>query len=180
MSDPVLLWLGGLGLGALFTIGALHKLRTMPAFTAAIAGYRLLPAPLAVLAAPLLVLAELAAGLAALAVPFAAAAGRAGMAACAAILLIYAGAIAINIARGNTAIDCGCFGFGARGPGLRRGMILRNLALAALALPALAGTPPRGLVWLDGLTLVGGLAVLALLHIGGELSLNLPRKEYAA
>lgn len=180
MIDPVILWLGALGLGALFVAGAAHKLRDLRHFAGSIAGYRLIPAVLTPAAAVLLALGELGAGLAALAIPFAQDPGRAGMIACAATLLVYAAAIGINIARGNTAIDCGCFGFGARGPGLRSGMMVRNLALAALALPALLVPGARGLVWLDGFTLVGGLTVLGLLYAGGELSLNLPTKESAA
>ena len=180
MSDPVILWLGGLGLGALFVTGAVHKLRNLGEFAGSITGYDLLPAAMSAPLAPVLALVELFAGLAAFSVPATEVAGRAGMIACAAFLLAYAGAIAINIARGNIAIDCGCFGFGARGPGLKNGMIVRNLALAALAIPALIATAPRELVWLDGLTLLGGLTVLALTYIGGELSLNLPTKESTA
>nr|WP_246465437.1 MauE/DoxX family redox-associated membrane protein [Novosphingobium jiangmenense] len=161
-------------------MSAVHKLRDLRHFAGSIAGYDLVPRGLAPAVAPVLAFAELAAGLASLATPLAQVPGRFGTLACATILLGYAGAIGLNIARGNTAIDCGCFGFGARGPGLRRGMVVRNLALAALALPALWPTPARDLVWLDGLTLIGGLAVLALIHTAGETALNLPTRELTA
>lgn len=180
MNDPVILWLGAIGLGTLFVASAVHKLRDLRQFAGSIAGYDLVPHGLTPALAPVIAFAELGAGLCALITPLAQTPGRTGIIACAAILLLYAGAIAINIARGNTAIDCGCFGFGARGPGLRRGMIVRNVALAALAMPALLPPASRVLVWLDALTLVGGLAVLALIHAGGEIALNLPTKESAA
>lgn len=180
MNDPVILWLGAIGLGALFVASAIHKLRDLRHFAGSIAGYDLVPRGMTPALAPAIAFAELAAGLVALATPLAPEAGRLGMGACAAILLGYAGAIGFNIARGNIAIDCGCFGFGARGPGLRRGMVVRNLALALLAAPAIVPTAPRDLVWLDALTLIGGLAVLALIHAGGEIALNLPTKELAA
>lgn len=180
MNDPIILWLGGLGLGALMVASALHKLRDLHHFSGAITGYNIVPPVLVPAAAPLLAIAELAAGLGALMVPVVAAVGKMGMMASAAILLLYATVIAFNIARGNTAIDCGCFGFGARGPGLRRGMIVRNFAFSALALPALVPSAARELVWLDAITLVGGLIVLGLVYAGGELSLALPTKETAA
>lgn len=180
MNDPVILWLGAIGLGALFVASAMHKLRDLQHFAGSITGYDLVPRGLIPVLAPVIALAELGAGICALITPLAEALGRTGMITCALILLLYAGAIGINIARGNTAIDCGCFGFGARGPGLRRGMIVRNVGLAALALPALLPPASRELVWLDALTFAGGLAVLALIHAGGELALNLPTKESAA
>ncbi|MBB3861300.1 hypothetical protein GGQ88_002584 [Novosphingobium hassiacum] len=180
MNDPIILWLGGLGLGALMLASALHKLRDLRQFSGAVTGYNIVPAVLVPLAAPLLAMAELAAGLAALMVPFVASVGKTGMIASAAILMLYATVIAFNIARGNTAIDCGCFGFGARGPGLRRGMIVRNIAFAALALPAVVEAASREFVWLDAITLLGGLIVLGLVYAGGELSLALPTKETAA
>lgn len=180
MIDPTILWLGSLALGALFVGSAAHKLRDLASFRAAMAGYRLVPAPLLPVAAPALALAEVVIGAATLATLFAPDTGRIGLIAAACMLLGYALAIAINLARGNSAIDCGCFGFGARGPGLRSGMIVRNIALAALALPALMPLAPRQLVWLDFVTLLAGLAVLALLNAAIDLALNLPRKEHQA
>lgn len=56
----------------------------------------------------------------------------AGSAAAGVLLAVFAAAIAINIARGRTEIDCGCFRHGLR-QRLSWALVLRNVALAAAA-----------------------------------------------
>src|SRR5579863_7977059 len=119
-----------LALAALFGAAALHKLRVRE--------HRLLP--------------ELLAGPGALVLPFtealAAAAllwprtRAAGALAVAALLLIYALALGINLRRGRRSIDCGCFGERRR-QGIAPWMVGRNLVLAALALVLLPPTHAR-------------------------------------
>jgi hypothetical protein len=60
----------------------------------------------------------------------------ASLAAAAALLSAFTFAIAVNLARGRTAISCGCFG--SRGKtSLTRGLVVRNVLLVALTLAAL-------------------------------------------
>jgi hypothetical protein len=48
------------------------------------------------------------------------------------LLAVFAVAMAVNLVRGRTQIDCGCsLGYGG-GPSLGWGLIARNLAIAAL------------------------------------------------
>jgi hypothetical protein len=143
-------------LGLLFLVAAGHKLRAPARFRAALAGYRLLPPALVPAAAGLVVGAELAVA-AALAAPGARVAGLGGAAA---LLLAYAAAIGVNLARGRREIDCGCTGPALRRP-LDGRLVARNATVAAAALVALGPVASRPLVWVDALTVAGGTAVLA-------------------
>ncbi len=141
-------------LALLFTGAAVHKLRDPRTFAATLAEYRLLPRRLAGGASALLVAAELgvATGLVV--------ARRAGLGGAAALLVLYAGAIAINLARGRADIDCGCAGPATRRP-ISGWLVGRNLALAGMALVALAPGAQRPLVWIDGLTVLGATLAAA-------------------
>jgi uncharacterized membrane protein len=154
----LLLWAGG------------HKLRAFGAFRVTLGDYRLLPAALTLPAAVLLVTVEIALGLALLAPALRtlAAAGAASL------LALYTGAIAANLLRGRRDIDCGCAGPASR-QSLHEWLLLRNGVLVVLAL--LAGLPvtPRPLIWLDGVTVAGGVAVLAALYASiDRLAANAP------
>ena len=143
-------------LALLLAGAARHKLRDPARFRATLAAYRLVPAALSGGIAAALIGVEL--GVAgALLVP--ALRGPAGVAA-ALLLSLYAGAVAINLARGRRDLDCGC-----AGPALRRPidgwLVARNVVLATAALAGLVPLRPRSLVWVDALSVVGATAVLA-------------------
>jgi len=144
--DPVLHAVTVAALVALLLHAALGKLRAPLHFAGVLADYRLLPAAWVTPASWLLPIGELAVA-AGLALP---ATRSAAALACAALLLAYAAAIGINLARGRRTIDCGCGGPDARRP-IQPAMLARNAALAALAASLLAPLAPRELVWLDWL-----------------------------
>ena len=120
--------------GLIFLTAAIAKLRDMARFEGVVANYRLLPPLLVRPVARLLPATEL--GLALL-LPTGWGGVVAGTAA-ALLLVLFAGAMAINIRRGRRRIDCGC---GDHRPGamLGWGQVARNLALG-LPLPILAAT----------------------------------------
>lgn len=129
-------------IGLLFLMAALAKLRDRSGFQAVLAGYRLVPQGALGVVATLLPLAELAVAAALLA------GMRPALAGAAALLLLFAGAVAINLRRGRTRIDCGCGGADGRRP-ISAGLVGQDLILAALALAALAvPTTPGGALWL--------------------------------
>src|SRR2546428_13263493 len=99
-------------LGLLFLVAAVHKLRDFGRFRATLAEYRLLPRAVLPVAAGLVLVAELSVA-AMLVTP---ARGAPGPLAACAILVVYATAIAINLARGRRHIDCGCAGPAGRRP----------------------------------------------------------------
>jgi hypothetical protein len=164
--DPVVQAALRAGASLLFVSSALHKLRDGPAFRAALTGYALLPAALLPAAARVLVAAEVGIGIAVLVPGLAPDACRAG----AGLLSLYAGAVALNLARGRSAIDCGCGGPGGRRPiGLE--LVVRNGLLAGLLLWAARGAAPRPWVWLDTATFAGLLASGVLLYAAIDVAL---------
>jgi drug/metabolite transporter (DMT)-like permease len=88
---------------------------------------------------------------------------RIGACAAAAQLILFAVAIAINLRRGRTSIDCGCFGSRLR-QGLSVWMVARNLVLALLALGLLLPGRPRELTVLDIATAFAVVATLSFLY----------------
>lgn len=169
--DPLLQALARVLLGFALARAAWHKARDLPAFRRALADYALLPERSVALAAPALCASELAlaGGLAWPGGASAASGGAAGL------LLLYSGAIAINLARGRAAIDCGCSGPAAARP-LGPDLLLRNAALIALALAAAAPVGDRPLAAPDLAALAAASGVAVLLYLGIEQALaNAPR-----
>lgn len=161
MIDPVAAWLARLALAGVFAAAALHKWRDLDAFAAAVAAHRLVPEASVGGLAPLLAACETAVAVS-LIVP--ASAPYAAWVA-AALLALYSGAIAINLARGRHEIDCGC---SARPQPLSGALLARNSALAVAAIPAALPESGRALVWVDALTAAAGLAALALLWLAAQ------------
>jgi len=157
--DPALRLTAQLALSLLFVWAASHKLRDVAAFRAAVASYELLPLGWARVGAALLIGAEIAigAGLWFPAVAVVAVLGAAGL------LAVYAGAMALNLARGRRDIACGCGGLAAEQP-LRGALVARNGVLIVVALGMLAPTTTRPLTWVDTVTVAAGVAVLTLLY----------------
>ncbi len=174
LFDPAIVLAAQVFLACVFLGAAVGKLRAWTQFQGVVQNYRLLPAPFALAVAyglPPLELAVGAALLVPLAAPVAAGAGAAGAAL---LLLVFAGAMAINIMRGRTDIDCGCFqsAFKQR---LSWWLVGRNLIMAAVALDiayaAAGGAANRVTGVLDTAgALVSGLALFALYTAGNSLN----------
>ena len=159
MIDPVWSYTLRALLALLLAGTALAKLRDLRGFAGAVAGYRLLPAALAAPAAAGFAAAELvfAAGLWLPGLHVAAAFGAA------ALLSLYALAVAVNLARGRRDIDCGCGGPLGRQT-LSEALVLRNLLLAGAALATALPVAPRALTGLDALTLAAAVSTAAGLY----------------
>jgi len=129
LSDPLVTIFLRVFLALLFAGAAYSKLRHQEEFYGVVRNFRLMPEALAAPFAAVLPWVELAVAVGLLvdpAVPYAAAAASG-------LLLLFALAIAINVARGRKAIDCGCFRNGYRQP-LSWLLVLRNGALSVGAL----------------------------------------------
>ncbi|HUA26065.1 MAG TPA: MauE/DoxX family redox-associated membrane protein [Steroidobacteraceae bacterium] len=152
-------------LGALvFAAAVAGKIRHRHELAGVVANYRLLPEPLAASAAWMIV------GLECLVVLSLVSGVRLVAGATLAIVLLvgFALAMAINLARGRREIDCGCFQSGLR-QRLSMALVARNILLAALLTPLLAARAPGtvALQWVDGLG--AGVAAYALYQVLGEL-----------
>lgn len=159
LADPTLTWIARLVLVAVLAGAAVAKLRSLEEFVGVVANYRLLPQALVRPVAYLLPPVELV-----LAVGLIAPGTRPAPAvATAALLLVFALAMAVNIARGRTQIDCGCFASSLK-QYLSWTLVGRNLALVALCALAAVPTGTRAVTWLDGVTVVAATAAIAILY----------------
>ncbi|CDY75438.1 Methylamine utilization protein MauE [Caballeronia glathei] len=178
MLDPVILMVSLATIAIVVLLGAAAKLREPAKFSDTLAAYHLLP-PFAL--TPV-----------AYAIPALEALGAVGLlfpatrlaAACVVIALfaVFGTALAINVVRGNTDIDCGCAGFTAstREAPKKIGWwhVARVAVLAAVASAALVTQDPRPIVWFDYFTAAAGTlcAVAAMLTLDMLLA-NLPKLE---
>lgn len=158
--DPGIVWAAAVSLAFIFVWAGIGKLRTLDEFTGVVANYRLLPHVWATPVARAVPAVEIAAGLGLLVPglrPFAAAVVFA-------LLVAFTAALAINLLRGRTYIDCGCFRLAARRP-LSWNLVARNAVMMGLTALIWLGPGARALVWLDAVTIVGAAAALTLLYI---------------
>ena len=135
---------GRVCVGLVFVLAAVQKARHWKILPGVIANYRLLPRVTVPAASALLPPVEMIVGillLSALLMPWA-------QACAAALLALFAAAMAVNIARGRAHIDCGC-GQSFLKQTLRWTLVARNAGLALLLLPSLsvaAAAMPSGIV----------------------------------
>jgi len=179
--DPVVDIVVRLGLGLLLASAALHKLRDLRRFTATLAEHRVLPTRLVeamALVVPSLEVVLAVMLLGALVVPALRVPGLAGAAG---LLAVYAGVIAVNLARGRRHVDCGCAGPAGRQP-ISGWLVGRNALLVAAAVLAAAPLRDRPLGVVDVCTIVAATAALAALYASAERLLAAgarPREQVA-
>lgn len=185
--DSVLAGAAQSGVAITLLLASLAKARKAGAFRRALGAYHLLPDALVTPTAFAIIAAE-ALGAVALLFPIS---RSAGAAVSSALLVAFAAALAINIVRGHTEIDCGCFAFGATGattdasahgratPSIGWWHVARALLLATLAATAFAQRVERAITPLDYLTLYAAvlLIVCTLLTLDALLA-NLPRLDH--
>lgn len=167
MLDPALSLLAALCGALLFGWAAAHKWRARQEFAATLAEYRLLPQSVVGFASITLPLLETAVCVTLLWPQTQATSALVG----AALLLLYAGAMAVNLARGRRELDCGC---GLVRRAISGGLVARNIALAALIALASLPTSARAMTLPDYATLAGALIVCVLLYASAELVLARP------
>jgi uncharacterized membrane protein YphA (DoxX/SURF4 family) len=157
----------------IFITAAVGKMRSWRTFEGVVANYRLLPGPWARAVAWLLPPGELL-----LAVALLLGAPGSELAA-AALLSVFGAAMGINLLRGRTHIDCGCFDSTLKQP-LRWSLVLRNGVLAML-LVAAARSRAAAVDWDIAAVLLGalgGAAFFIVVQCANALS-SLPAKRRA-
>jgi hypothetical protein len=164
---PILLTLR-FSFALLLGAAAAHKLRDLGRFRAVMLEYDVLPARFAGSAATAFAAFEaLLAGMLAAGVALPAAA-----ASVMALLLVYAAAIAANVARGRFDLDCGCAGPAARVP-VSAVLVVRNLVLVVAAAALLAPAPSRALHAIDAASALAATLALAACWLASERMLAL-------
>jgi hypothetical protein len=159
MIDPVIGYTIVLSVAALLSLAAIHRLIKWREFIEALQAYRLLPQTAVRPASLMLSLGELATAFAL----FVSTGRRYACDAAAAFMLIYAAAIALNLARGRRDLDCGC-GFARHRQPIAAWMLLRNAAIAVAALVAALPWTTRPLGTIDVCTIVAAAAAAALFY----------------
>lgn len=159
--DPVITVSISICMSLLFGVAAAHKMRAPETFRSAIDDYRLVPRSLS---GPISICLLIAESLVALMVLIPAA-QVAGLAVMAGLLLLYTGAICINLNRGRRDLDCGCSGPASRHL-ISGWLVLRNLILLGLVLLALLPPVSRPLNWMDLLVIVFGVLTASGLYLG--------------
>ncbi|HZO82455.1 MAG TPA: MauE/DoxX family redox-associated membrane protein [Candidatus Binataceae bacterium] len=161
--DPVLGWAAATAAAAIFAASGALKLYDLAAFRSAASNYRILPQWLEFPFAWAVPLVECTAAFGLL---LPACRARAALA-LVALLGAFTAAVAINLARGRTDIDCGCFG-----PALRQRLswwlLARNGALFALLAIALMPADGRALGLLDGATVGFTAATVVVLYVAAN------------
>ena len=159
LADPAIQLAVALAFTLLFALSAIHKLRNQHEFTAILTNYRLLPLPLLRTGALLIPLLEIAASVA-LVFP----ATRADAALLVSLLLLaYGAAMAINLLRGNTQLDCGCH-MGDSIQTVSWALVIRNCAMATMPLVFLVETNGREMTALDGVVVAFVVAIASITY----------------
>jgi hypothetical protein len=136
-------------------VAALGKVRQPLVFEAELGAYRLLPTLFVAPTARVLPLFELALGAALLLQRFTAAVSYCA----AALLVLFAAAIAINLGRGRRHISCGCGGSVPDRP-ISESLVIANLAVAALLVGFANVAGPAGAMLNAGVIVAAGGAYL--------------------
>jgi len=161
---------GRICVGLVFVLAAVQKIQNWRIFSGVVANYRLLPEVLVTSVAALLPPAEMLVGVLLLSAqvrPF-------GALAAIVLLGLFAAAMAINLRRGRSHIDCGC-GRAILKQNLRWALVARNAGLAVLLLPACVVTQSMTVT-----TLLTGVAAglgLFLLYLLLNIFVALPPVE---
>ena len=159
-----------LAAGIVLTFGALAKLRDWPAFREAVAAYRLLPDPLVPIVALALPALEALAGAALLVEDLRVAGAYVAIA----VVGVATVAVAINVQRGRTNIDCGCGGVEGK-QRLSWSLVARNgVLVGALAAATLVPAPEIGNAVAAATLVAATLAFVVLYVTASQLVANRP------
>lgn len=167
--DPVVVVALSLLLSYVVVDAGLHKLRSPRYYARIIDDYDVLPGASGRIAVWFVAVLELGCGVAVL-VPAMHAAGLVGVGL---LLTLYLLAMALNILRGRTEIDCGCHGPAHRQT-LSAWLLVRNLVLVLVAAELLVLEPSsREMLWIDWFVALGAaLGVIMLYAAFGLLMSN--------
>jgi hypothetical protein len=158
--DTVFMWIISLCMAQLLGVAAWHKFNHMAEFKLVLNGYKILPFTWVSPASRLLMMLESLTAVALL-LP-----GTRLMGAllAASLMLIYGGAMAINLLRGRRLLDCGCHLNSQKQP-ISWQAVVRNLMFTGTMLLLLLPQSTRVLNFLDGVLIIFGVAIASLIYV---------------
>jgi|TARA_B110000971_G_scaffold218173_1_gene256463 hypothetical protein len=173
--DPLFVQVIAMGFALIFALAALHKMDDRNRFLSILKAYKILPRFMLRASALCIPMLELMLALGWLQAGLLGSRYPVIVVASAGLLIVYGLAIAINLLRGRTDIDCGCNLISARKSApadkgsesqqsISTNLIWRNVCLALLTLTALTPITARQLGVIDYIGLAGALLVLVLLY----------------
>jgi uncharacterized membrane protein YphA (DoxX/SURF4 family) len=171
--DPLPQTTAALLLTFVFASAALPKLADLPTFAAVVHNYRILPRLLVKPFAYVLPAVEVAVAVLLL-LP---ATRPVGAAAASLLLGIFAVAISLNIRRGRTEIDCGCFNSSLRQP-ISGWIVLRNVMLVLVAAVCLPAVGTRAFGGFDACVALLASSALAALYLSVGFVTRRPPPPY--
>lgn len=160
MLDPLFGYSLSAAFALLFAQAALQKWRSLSHFEAVVSAYRLSSG--AVTAMLKWLVPSIESGVA-VALLFSTSRSL-GVIVGAAVLVLYAGGIALNLKRGRVDLDCGCAGARDRRP-IAPWMVVRNVVMAVCLLPLGVAWSTRTLDAIDWLSIGGALVIIGLLYL---------------
>ena len=175
MLDPLILRIIAVGLALLFIFAAAHKFNNKRQFLGILEAYQIMPSAMLSLAVNVIPVLELMLGLAWALTALLFIQITLLPLISAMLLITYAMAIAINLFRGRSYIDCGCGFSSMAGPTrsesesggiqqLSRALVVRNCVLTVVALMAVIPPSSRDLGFMDFLSLVTASFAFVLLY----------------
>ena len=171
LLDPAVATVIMMALALLFARAAYDKFMDLARFRAVLDAYSMLPVALLPVVTPLVPVMESLLAATLLAACFLESLRPAAGLAAAALLITYALAIGVNLARGRKTLDCGCTPAGERRP-IGGWMVARNAVLACLALASSSSGHGRDLGVIDAPLLMGGLIACSVLYATLDLLLG--------
>jgi hypothetical protein len=170
LLDPLIIRIVALGFAVLFLLAALHKLSNRMEFLQVLGGYKILPTILLRPATLVIPNVEIVIAMGWLAIGVLGFQLRAVPAISAGLLVIYGSAIAINLIKGRTDIDCGCSFTSSKttkqktSQQISNALVWRNGILALLCVFAMAPISPRIIGSIDYLALIAATLVSTLVY----------------
>lgn len=171
INDPIVPVFASLFLALILAAAAIPKIRNADEFQGVVANYRLLPSFMVVPFAKLLPWLELGSAIALLVPPTREVAAWIA----AGLFMMFAMALAINVGRGRTYIDCGCVRRPASVSRIGMFHVMRALALAAVSL-FIANVPVNlSVMTLESVLMgVAAAAMFAMLYLAADVIVGLP------
>ena len=171
INDPIVPVFASLFLALVLAAAAIPKIRNPDEFLGVVTNYRLLPSFMVAPFAKLLPWLELGSAIALLVPP----AREVAAWVAAGLFMMFAMALAINVGRGRTHIDCGCVRRPTEASRIGMFHVMRALAFAAVSLYAANVSIDPSAVTIETLLMgVAAAAMFAMIYVSADVIVGLP------